>query len=218
MPTDDRVREALDACIARVRHDLDARLRDLPGDVLAAARDTARDARLETVRRLLTAARGIDDATSLSSILEALLRAASAEAARVAVLLVEDDRLVAWGHHGFAPGAGPATLPIDASRTLAAAVTAGQSVVVPPADGDLAPVEPAFMCVPVGATGVAIPLAVGGTVVAVLYADDVDRTDGRDDAAVWTEALALLARHAAVCLERLTSTRTVELLARSGRQ
>lgn len=274
MPIEHRVREALDAYMARVRHDLDAHLRSLTSDVLrlvgehqdqwrtelertaaearadaertfrsrleaardelaremdtrlareradlqaamATAKGSERDSRLDTVERLLASTRRIDEATSLSSILEALVQGASAETSRVAVLLVEGDRLVVWGHRGFAPGHGPTDMPIGASGTLAAAVAVGQSSFVPPLLEGRTHTGPAFMRVPVGFTGVVIPLNVGGEVVAVLYADDVDRTATQEDAPIWTEELELLARHASLRLENVTSVRTVEVLTRS---
>lgn len=273
MPIEHRVREALDAYMARVRHDMDAHLRSLTSDLLrlvtehqdqwrtelergaaearadaertfrsrlesardelaremetrlareradlqvamAAAKGTERDTRLDTVERLLGAARRIDEATSLSGILEALVQGASAETSRVAVLMVDGDHLTVWGHRGFAPGAGPTDMPIGASGTLAAAVAVKQSSFVPPLIEGRVQTAPAFMRVPVGFTGVVIPLVVGGEVVAILYADDVDRTATQEDAPIWTEEVELLARLASVCLENVTSVRTVEVLAR----
>ena len=67
------------------------------------------------------------------------------------------------------------------------------------------------MQVPVGHTGLVVPLIVGGDVVAVLYADDVGAKDEQEDAPVWTEEIDLLVRHAAIRLENLTSVRTAEV-------
>jgi hypothetical protein len=273
MPIEHRVREALDAYMARVRHDMDAHLRGLTSDLLrlvtehqdqwrtelergaaearadaertfrsrlesardelaremevrlareradlqvamAAAKGSERDTRLDTVERLLGAARKIDEATSLSSILEALIQGASAQTSRVAMLMVDGDHLTVWGHRGFTSGLAPTDMPIGASGTLAAAVAVRQSSFVPPLIDGRYHQTPAFMRVPVGFTGVVIPLVVGGDVVAVLYADDVDKTATQEDAPIWTEEVELLARHAAVCLENITSVRTVEVLAR----
>lgn len=273
MPIEHRVREALDAYMARVRHDMDAHLRSLTSDLLrlvtehqdqwrvelergaaearadaertfrsrlesardelaremevrlareradlqaamAAAKGSERDSRLDTVERLLGAARKIDEATSLSAILEALIQGASVQTSRVAMLMVDGDHLTVWGHRGFGPGLAPTDMPIGASGTLAAAVAVRQSSFVPPMIDGRAQQTPAFMRVPVGFTGVVVPLVVGGEVVAVLYADDVNKTPTQEDAPIWTEEVELLARHAAVCLENITSVRTVEVLAR----
>jgi hypothetical protein len=67
------------------------------------------------------------------------------------------------------------------------------------------------MQVPVGHTGLVVPLIVGGDVVAVLYADDVGHMELQEDAPVWTEEIDLLVRHAAIRLENLTSMRTAEV-------
>jgi hypothetical protein len=58
------------------------------------------------------------------------------------------------------------------------------------------------------------PIAVAGEVVAILYADDVDRLAEQEDAPVWTEEVELLVRHASLRLENVTSERTVEVLTR----
>jgi putative methionine-R-sulfoxide reductase with GAF domain len=192
--------------LARERADLQEALR----------KNEARESRVDTVERLLGSVRRIDEATSLSSILEALVQGASAETSRVGVLLVDGDRLKVWGHRGFAQGTGPSDMPIGASGTLAAAIAMRQSSFVPPVIDVRANPTPVFMRVPVGFTGVVVPLVVGGDVVAVLYADDVDRSPTQEDAPIWIEEVELLARHASICLENVTSVRTVELLARPG--
>ena len=274
MAIEHRVREAVDAYVARVRHDLDAHIRGLTSDLtrliseqqdqwhreldravtdargeservfrarIEAIRDEltremetrlgreraemqerlagaspkqgARDSRVDTVERLLGSVRHIDEAQNLSGILEALARGAAAETSRIAILLVDADMFRIWGHFGFAPGVGPLPMAIGASGTLAAAVALQQTSFVPPLIEGREFTVPAFMRVPVGHTGLVVPLAVGGEVVAVLYADDVDRSEEQEDAPVWTEEVELLARHAALRLENVTSVRTVEVLA-----
>lgn len=277
MAIEHRVREAVDAYVARVRHDLDAHVRGLTSDLArligeqkdhwhreldravadaraeservfrariegirdeltremetrlgreraemqerlaaAAPKQGVRDSRVDTVERLLGSVRRIDEAHNLSGILEALARGTAAETSRVAVLLVDADMFRIWGHFGFAPGVGPSPMPIGASGTLAAAVALHQTSFVPPLIEGREFAVPAFMRVPVGHTGLVVPLAVGGEVVAVLYADDVDRSAEQEDAPVWTEEVELLARHAALRLENVTSVRTVEVLTHPG--
>ena len=104
---------------------------------------------------------------------------------------------------------------MEVSGTLTAAVATGQSTFVPPVLDGRATSTPAFMRVPVGHTGFVVPLAIGGEVVALLYADDVDRTPMQEDAPVWTDEVELLARHASVRLENITSVRTVEVMTRT---
>jgi hypothetical protein len=59
------------------------------------------------------------------------------------------------------------------------------------------------------------PLAVGGDVVAVLYAEGAERPSEQEEAAVWAEEVELLVRHAAARLENVTSERTVAALTRT---
>jgi predicted nuclease with TOPRIM domain len=82
----------------------------------APAIDAAADA--ATQARLVNAIRQMDDARSLSQILDTLLTAASVEADRVAILLVRAGRYTGWRSIGFDPPAGRGEiveLPADAS-------------------------------------------------------------------------------------------------------
>lgn len=268
-----RVREAVDTFMMRVRRDLDAHLRTLTSDLLRFAQETqdtcrseleravsdaradaertfrtrldslrgeltremevrlatdraelqvakqdhrlsVREGRVETLERLLAAIRRIDEATTLSGILEALAKGAAAETSRVAILLIEGDILRTWGHLGFAADAAPIEMPIGQSGVLAAAMALRQTSFVPPALDIQEPGTPTFMRVPVGHTGLVTPIVVAGEVVALLYADDVERLSTQEDAPVWTEEVELLVRHAALRLENVTSERTVEVLTR----
>lgn len=173
-----------------------------------------REGRVETLERLLGAVRRIDEATSLSGILEALAKGAASETSRVAVLLVDAEMLRVWGHYGFAANTGPVDVTLSQSGVLAAAVALRQTSFVPPLLENRESGAPAFMRVPVGHTGLVTPIVVAGEVVAVLYADDVDRLATQEDAPVWPEEVELLVRHAAARLENVTSERTVEVLTR----
>jgi hypothetical protein len=175
-----------------------------------------REGRVETLERLLGAIRRIDESTTLSGILEALAKGAAAETSRVAILLVEGDTLRTWGHFGFPSNTGPVETPIGQSGVLAAAVALRQTSFVPPMLDNRESTTPAFMRVPVGHTGLVTPIIVASEVVALLYADDVDRRSAQEDAPVWTEEVELLARHASVRLENVTSERTAEVMSRSA--
>lgn len=173
---------------------------------LATAKSTARETNIDTLSRLMASMRRINEATTLTGILDALASGAASETSRVAILLVDGETLHVWGHHGFGAQSFP-DLPIGQSGVLAAAVALKQTSFVPPNA-----ISPAFMRVPVGSTGLIVPMTVGGEVVALLYADDVERRDQHEDAPVWTEEIDLLVRHAALRLENVTSIRTVEVL------
>jgi hypothetical protein len=182
-------------------------------DAVAAAVQQSRQNRFETLDRLMNAVRSIDDAGSLTGILGALMKGAAAETSRVAILLIDGYMLRTWEHTGFEEGTGPTEMPIGAAGTLAAAVALKQPSFVPPViEGGEAAV-PRFMRVPAGHTGLVVPLSVGGDVVAVLYADDVRHAVAQEEAPPWTEEIQLLARHAELRLENVTSVRTVEVLA-----
>ncbi len=271
MALEHRIREAVDAFVSRVRHDLDAHVRSLTSDLLrvtqenqdhwraefergvsdsrtnaerdfrarldtlrgelgremelrlvteraelqaamAASKTGARDARVEVLARLLGSIRKIDEAATLTAILEALARGAASETSRVAILLVDGDTLRVWGHFGFATGHAPQDMLIGQAGVLAAAVALKQTSFVPPGAAARDASVPAFMHVAVGHTGLVVPIAVGGEVVAVLYADDLGRREEQEDAPVWTEEVDLLVRHASLRLENVTSVRTVEVL------
>ncbi len=170
-----------------------------------------REARIDTLERLLGAVRRLDEAGSLTAILDALAKGASAETSRVAILLVDGDALKPWSSHGFSAGHKPTEIPIGTSGVLTATVALKQtSYVKPMIARDLT--TPTFMQVPVGHTGLVVPLVVGGDVVAVLYADDVGRQEEQVDSPIWTEEIDLLVRHAALRLENLTSIRTAQAL------
>lgn len=171
----------------------------------------ARDARVDTLERLLGAVRRIDESGSLTGILEALALGAAAQTARVALMLVDGDVLKPWKVHGFDAAHEPREITIGTSGLLTATVALKQTSFVKPLIAREI-TTPGFMQVPVGHTGLVVPLIVGGDVVAVLYADDVGHKEEQEDAPVWTEEIELLVRHAAIRLENLTSVRTTEVL------
>jgi hypothetical protein len=173
--------------------------------------DQARNARVDTLERLLGAVRRIDESTSLTGILETLAKGAAAQTSRVALMLVDGDLLRPWSVHGFVAGHEPRETAIGVSGLLTATVALKQTSFVKPLIAREI-TTPGFMQVPVGHTGLVVPLVVGGEVVAVLYADDVGVAMQQEDAPVWTEEIDLLVRHAAIRLENLTSVRTTEVL------
>jgi hypothetical protein len=186
---------------------------------LAAARaslkETGRTAGAEALSRLLTALRRVDQANSLVNILGALAKGAAAHTSRVVIFIVEGGQLRAWGHFGFSSTQAPADLPLGQAGDLAKAVERKQAISI---TAETPVAGPAFMSVPEGRAGVILPVLVGSEVVALLYADDVDRLADQADAPLWTEEIEFLVRHAALRLENVTSTRTVEVLTGRTRQ
>ena len=76
-------------------------------------------------------------------------------------------------------------------------------------DNQHASIGPGFEPLPADRMGLAVPVIVGGRVVAVVYADAV-ASDGhsRHVPSSWPELIEVLARHAGRCLEALTNQKT----------
>lgn len=178
---------------------------------VAEARTRERQAELAGAERLLEAVRAFDHARSLSEVLHLLADKAGELAPRVAVLTVEGRRLRSWRLTGFPPAISTTGFETDLADDdlLGAAIASGQSCTT-----SSMPVKtPAFAHLTDGRVGFAVPLDVGGHVVAVLYADDDADDPARIVPSAWPEVVELLARHAARCLQALTGTRIVEAIA-----
>jgi hypothetical protein len=148
--------------------------------------------------RLVDAIQAIGRARSLSDILDTLVNCAAREAERAAVFLVRGGRFRAWKFVGFGPA-------LDEDNSLECGFdeagvmgTAARTNATATGDGGDAATAPAFTALAPGHSSIAVPIAFGGDVVAVLYADQ--GTHG-----VWTAAVEVIARHAARSLEALTA-------------
>ena len=201
-----RARDEVAQASAQLQADLDARQADVERAALERQRDE-REAMLAEMERLVESFRKLDATASLSALLDALADASAQEAPRVALLIVRGQDLQGWASAGFADA--PADIrrlvvPLGAARELAdvletraraevnaSSFTADALRFAAPADGDV---------------GVVVPVTVGGSVAALLYADDGAEAD-RTVPASWPETLELLARHAARCLEAQTAIR-----------
>jgi hypothetical protein len=190
----DRLRQQAEVQAAAVREADEARVRAV--DVLAAS-----------ARRLLDGVKALDDATSLSEVLDALTAAAASEAGRAAMLVVKGDRLLGWRTSGFGDlDAQPRTIESSASDAdaLARAVATGRPVVT--GSGPASSV-PSFVSADAGRTGIAVPLLVGGRAVAVVYADAPGTAA---EGATTQAAIDVFVRHAGRCLEALTVQRAAQ--------
>jgi hypothetical protein len=169
-----------------------------------------REIEMAGVTRLLESVRGLDGAASLSEVLDALALGAGREAARAAVVVLRGDRINGWRLSGFGPRDGQPKsidLPLAESGVIGLAVAAARAVTT--RDGQSAAAGPGFDKLPPDRMGLAVPVVVGGRVVAVVYADAVT-LDGheRPVPSSWPELIEVLARHAGRCLEALTAQRT----------
>jgi hypothetical protein len=169
--------------------------------------------------------RAIGAASSLTEVLDTLVQFAAQHAARSAVLLVRGERFLAWRLRGFEhANAGQERLEIPAgdAGVIAEALRTGRLESGAP-DG-FAP-APEFARLPAGRPCAAVPMAISGHVVAVLYADAggtapagpaADNWNGpesRNRAEHWNmDALEILGRHAARCLEALTAVKAARAL------
>ena len=212
----EREREQLQRAVAHERDQaraLTEKARQAQVAALEKARAAQRQAQLETVQRILGAVHAMSTAGSLSDTLTALLSAASAEAPRAALLLVNGSTLQGWKSAGFT-GQSPASvqLSLDECPMFAEALRSGEPAAVE--DGD-ASAAPAFAALAFHAEALALPIVLGGETVAMLYADSGEDA-GRDVPATWRETLQILSRHASACLAHLTAVRTAQAL-RSGR-
>ena len=98
---------------------------------VAAARVKEREIEMAGVGRLLDSVRGLDGATTLSEVLDALALAAGREAARAAVVVLRGERIHGWKLTGFGPrDAQPKLidLPLSESGVIALAVGAARAV------------------------------------------------------------------------------------------
>ena len=220
---DEAVREAVDAERARLLAEAEQQLRALTAEreaavadaesralaaaaaSVAAARAGEHESEVAGLTRLVESIRGLDGATSLSEVLDALARAAGRETARAAVVVVKGDHIVGWRLSGFGTrDAQPKSidLPLADAGVIGLAATSSRAVSTRGGAAD----GPGFEPLPADRMGMAMPVLVGGRVVAVVYADDV--TGEAHDQVVsgpWPEAIEVLARHAGRCLEALTA-------------
>jgi hypothetical protein len=238
MSPEERIREAIEAFVARARQDLDTQGQSLAAEVGAAVRENRTQAQAELERaigaergrreaeldaakqkskrdhavalgRLLATIRELDSAISLRGTLEALAAGARTEAPRTALLLVDGKMLRVFGASGYPAGQGPTEVSVEVDSLLVRAVEGRAPVEVPSESTSVS--RPLFLRPGAGQSGRLMPLAVGGNVVAVLYSEGPEsHSDGQ--AEVWIEAIEILVRHAALRLENVTSMRTVEAL------
>jgi uncharacterized protein YqgV (UPF0045/DUF77 family) len=175
-------------------------------DNVANARVQERESELAGLSRLLESIRGLDGATSLAEVLDALGQAAGRGAARAAVLVLRNDRLLGWKLSGFgARDAQPKHIDVGLTEAgvLGVAVASARSATT--RDTPTASLGPGFAPLPSERMGLAVPLIVGGRVVAVVYGDGVTE-DAREHVvpSCWPEVIEILARHASRCLEALS--------------
>jgi len=189
--------------------DSEARAAEALKNAVSAARERERDGEMAGVSRLLESIRGLDGASSLSEVLDALALASAREAARAAVVVLRGDRIQGWRMSGFGPrDTQPKSIDLALGESGVIGLAVGAARAVTTRDGQTAAAGPGFEPLPADRMGLAVPVVVGGRVVAVVYADGVT-LDGheRPVPSGWPEVIEVLARHAGRCLEALTQQR-----------
>jgi hypothetical protein len=194
-------REEMRIALAEAEH----RAAEVMRESVTAARVGEREFEMAAISRLLESVRGLDGASTLSEVLDALGLAAGREASRAAVLVLRSDRLLGWKLTGFgARDSQPKLIDLAVTEAGVLGVAVSSARPVTTRDSQAAGVGPPFAELPADRMGLAVPVIVAGRVVAVVYADGV--ADGRDQLvpSSWPEVIEILARHAARCLESLT--------------
>lgn len=174
-------------------------------EAIERARTDSHQLELSRAARLNDAIRNLDEARGLSEVLERLVQCAGHEVDRAAVLLVKGERLAGWRLAGFPPGE-PSAKSINmsvAEAGLAGAVLKSGVPASRPSNADEGPGLPPFAGNAGERHAMALPVRVGGEVVAVLYAD-APRVDEPSSDARWPAILEVLVRHASRVLEAMT--------------
>jgi hypothetical protein len=166
-------------------------------------RTDAHQAELADAAALVGGVRRLDDARSLGDVLDTLTDAAAKVARRAAVLVIKGEKLRVRRLAGFS-GDHSVDLDVAEAGIVAAVIGTGAVVARTAAASANGPnrVLPAFATPSAAAHALALPITVGGRVVAVLYGDAPKSEDS--PAGVWPAALEVLARHASRVLEALT--------------
>jgi hypothetical protein len=210
--------EAAHRQLDETRDDVEATLRDIE-----ASRRDSDAARVEVIRltdalrnrdhqaaqalRLPDAVRALDESRTFGEVLETLAVRGGREAGRAAVFLVKGNRLRDWRTvgFGFASDAPGLDIELADSGPMAEPVRSGRSICL----RDEAAV-PEFARTDAARDVAAWPISVGGSVVAVLYADSPVADTSEE--LYWPAFLDVLARHAGRVLEGITVRQAAGLM------
>lgn len=210
MTFDEQLRRAFETLNDRLQDDIRREVQ-IAVDEAVAAKSAAETARAvdaaDKDTRLLDSVQWLGRARSLGETLDTLASAAAREAPRVAVLTIRDGRAHGWRFIGFGAldEAPPISLVFDDAGIIATAAR-DNVVVVGPA--------PAFAGLEPSAPSLAVPLALAGEVVAILYADAgiPNPESPNPESRLNAGALEILARYAARGIEAMTAFKVARSL------
>ena len=212
MTFDEQLRQAFEALSDRLQDDIRREVQIAVDEALAAksAADSAQAvAAVDNNTRLLDSVQWLARARSLGEALDTLASAAAREAPRVAVLTVRGGRAHGWRFIGFGAldEAPPVNLMFDDAGIIATAARDNVVAVGQPA--------PAFAALDAAVPSLAVPLALAGDVVAILYADagSTNPDSPNQGSRLNAEALEILARYTARSIESLTAFKVARSLA-----
>ncbi len=159
--------------------------------------------------RMAGALRAIDQATSLTGVLRAVVQAAALEAPRATLFIVNGPQLDEWTAPDIA-SLSAGTMRVDGREAgfLSSLLQRGEPIASGPG---LLP--PFFAGLPPDRRAFAVPFMLDGQPVAVLYADEGQAGDAR---AGWMDAIQVLGRYAAAAAACITARRTLDTLRPDG--
>lgn len=201
-----RARE--EAAQAHAALNADREARKVADEEVAALKSAAEQGSLAAMERLLDAFRRLDQATTLTALIDTLAETAAGETTRSAMFVVRGREIRGWRAAGFSDAPADVralSVPLDAAGAIGVCVRSKARVEITPATfagGDLA-----FLSAADAAAGLAMPVTLGGETAAVIYGDD----GGAGGPAGWRETIEILARHASRCLEAQTAIRAAKL-------
>jgi hypothetical protein len=221
-------RDAADRELAAARADLSAARAEAetvrqsaghPGAPTAASMAVPSPQGASLLDRLAGTMRAMDDASSLTHVLDALLDGVGGAFRGAAIFLVRADRLQGWRRSAGGPVASdapPADVPLSTVSPLTQALTTARVIV----SNHESPVDNPP---PLGADGwtATLPLIVGHRVVALIQAEDDARNGDAAHPSERRTALTisdLLVRHAGRCLAALTANAALPAVTPEGAQ
>lgn len=211
MTFDEQLRRAFETLTDRLHDDIRREVQIAVDEALAAKPPAAPAPVIDTAdrRRLLDSIQWLGRARSLGETLDTLASAAAREAPRVAVLTLRGGRAHGWRFIGFGAldQAPPVDLPFDDAGIIATAARDNAVAVDRPAPA-FANLEPDVPCF-------AVPIALAGDVVGVLYADAGSAANSESptpNSRLNTDALEILTRYAARAIEAMTAFKVARSL------